>query len=204
MLRFIIRSSIAVMLAANGVACGGATPIAQPEIAPVSRAPGAGPLPPVRTSNADRPAQAPGDHRVTAEELLEFAERHAPATVTARHRLRLGDAEVEAASPLLAENPEVGGSIGYRTTDEGSGVDFEVEASQAIPLSGARAARVRAAQAARRAMAADLESVRWRVRQQIRREYRDFTTRLDMPDQHFVPISALMGDVEDPDSEPGR
>ena len=29
---------------------------------------------------------------------------------------------------------------------------------------------------------------------EIVREYRDFATRLDMPDQHFVPISALKGD----------
>ncbi|MCH2113828.1 MAG: sulfate adenylyltransferase subunit CysN [Pirellulales bacterium] len=29
---------------------------------------------------------------------------------------------------------------------------------------------------------------------EIVREYRDFATRLDMPDQHFIPISALKGD----------
>jgi len=30
--------------------------------------------------------------------------------------------------------------------------------------------------------------------EELKREYRDFATRLDMPDQHFVPISALKGD----------
>jgi cobalt-zinc-cadmium efflux system outer membrane protein len=112
------------------------------------------------------------DHRVTLEQLLAFADNHAPAVATAQQRLRLGDAEVEAASPLLAENPEVTGALGFRTTDGGSGVDFEVGASQAIPISGERAARIRAAQATRRALAADLECERWRVHQQIRREYR--------------------------------
>ncbi len=30
--------------------------------------------------------------------------------------------------------------------------------------------------------------------EEIKRDYRDFATRLDMPDQHFIPISALNGD----------
>ncbi len=30
--------------------------------------------------------------------------------------------------------------------------------------------------------------------EEIKRDYRDFATRLDMPDQHFIPISALDGD----------
>ncbi|MEQ8847162.1 sulfate adenylyltransferase subunit CysN [Botrimarina sp.] len=30
--------------------------------------------------------------------------------------------------------------------------------------------------------------------EEIKRDYRDFATRLDMPDQHFIPISALGGD----------
>ncbi|TWT74492.1 Bifunctional enzyme CysN/CysC [Posidoniimonas polymericola] len=30
--------------------------------------------------------------------------------------------------------------------------------------------------------------------EEIKRDYREFATRLDMPDQHFIPISALMGD----------
>ena len=40
----------------------------------------------------------------------------------------------------------------------------------------------------------DLVEFTEEVFDRIVREYRDFATRLDMPDQHFIPISALQGD----------
>ncbi len=172
MFRLILGSSLAVLLAANAVACGGATSVTLPQASRSSPVPRFRALQHAGADGTDHAPAAPRDHRVTVEQLVAYAEQHAPTIVTAQHRLRVGEAEVEAASPLLAENPEVGGTIGYRTTAGGAGVDFEVEASQAIPLSGERTARVRAAQATRRAIAASLESERWRVRQQIRREYR--------------------------------
>jgi cobalt-zinc-cadmium efflux system outer membrane protein len=90
----------------------------------------------------------------------------------AESRQQLGKAEVEGAAPLLPDNPELQATVGYRTTAQGSGVDFEVEASQAVSLSGERAARLRAARSSQRARRAELEWVRWQVRQAVRREYR--------------------------------
>jgi len=155
-------------------AAGCATAPTRPQSLPAEAAgtPPSAVRPPVAPATAPPALNPPSERGLSLHRLLEYAERHSPLIEVAVRRGQLGDAEVEAASPPFAENPEVAARVGYRTTADGSGIDYEIEASHPIPLSGERAARLRAARGAKRVRSADLEWSRWQLRQAIRREYR--------------------------------
>lgn len=82
---------------------------------------------------------------VSLEQLLAYAELHAPDLSVARARTELGDAAVAAASPLMIENPELGTTIGGRTAGSRTALELEVSLSQRFEIAGERRLRIEAA-----------------------------------------------------------
>ncbi len=106
-------------------------------------------------------------NRVTFAQVLAHAQNHAPAIEVARSRLRLGEAELTAASPLLLDNPELEISAGPRISPQGEEVDLEVSLQQRFEIAGERGLRIRAAEGRADNLQAGLERTRWDVHQLV-------------------------------------
>lgn len=121
------------------------------------------------------PAVAPPDPAATPsptlDQLLAYADRHAPKLVVARQRALRGDAEIEAASPLLPANPEVGAAIGGKTLAASSFLQIETSLSQRLEIAGERGLRIKAAKRGREVARAEVEEVRWQVQVRVRRMF---------------------------------
>jgi len=103
------------------------------------------------------------------EQLLAFADLHAPDVLVARQRAQRGNADVAAASALLRENPEIGVAIGPRTVDSRTSTQLEASVSQRLEIAGQRGLRIEAAEKTRQAEIAELDAARWQVQVSVRR-----------------------------------
>jgi len=104
---------------------------------------------------------------VALEELLAWAHEHAPAIRVARARARRGDAEIEAASPILQDNPEVGVGVGGRTIASSTFVELEVSLQQTIEIAGERGLRIETAERGRDVALAEQDEARWRAHVEV-------------------------------------
>jgi outer membrane protein, heavy metal efflux system len=121
-------------------------------------------------------ADAPPRREVTLEELVAFAERHAPALQIASGRKGLGTAAGEGASPLLAENPELEIGVGPRFGRAGNR-DYDLTASlrQPIEIAGQRGRRREVARRLSERLDAAFDVTRRELRRQITLAYRAAT-----------------------------
>ncbi len=110
-----------------------------------------------------QPQAAPVDGPVTLEQLLEYADTHAPALTVARSARARADAADVAASPRFPSNPELTVYVGPRFGDEGAGVDVQVSLMQEIAIGGERGLRVQASERFRTHTEAEIAQVRWFV-----------------------------------------
>lgn len=106
-------------------------------------------------------------------ELLEYAESHSPFLHVARARALVGPAAIEAASPLLPENPELSVAGGPRFESGNTGYDFEVGIAQRFEIAGERGLRIEAAEKFRDLTDAELAEVRWLIHQRIHSLFRE-------------------------------
>ena len=107
---------------------------------------------------------APGSEpTLSLAQILEHAERHAPALATARAGVDLAAALAVDADLVFPSNPEVSVGAGVRTAKGDSGLDLEVGISQAFEVGGERGRRVHVARAERSAAEARVEEARWAV-----------------------------------------
>ncbi len=118
-------------------------------------------------THAQTTQPTPSGLPVTLQQVLAHAEQRAPALQVGRARASLGDAEVEAASPLLPDDPEVRLALGPRLTAEGRTLDIEVALEQRLQIGGERRLRRRAAERTRERSRAELDELRWEVHRRV-------------------------------------
>lgn len=106
------------------------------------------------------------------DEILTYAETHAPLLLEARARLEEGVAAQRGASPLLRDGLAVTLAGGPRFLDGGpSDYDVLVALSQPIELAGERGTRMDAADRLMAQREAELEEVQWQVHREIHVAY---------------------------------
>lgn len=104
---------------------------------------------------------------VSLDKILAYADKNAPAARVARQRLKLGDAAVAGASPLLPYNPQLSVGAGPRITSGGTYTDFQASVSQQIEIGGERGLRLDAAERTRHRFETELEEARWGVHRDV-------------------------------------
>ena len=106
------------------------------------------------------------------EDVLAYAEAHAPLLLTARARIEEGVAAQTGAAPLLRDGLQLTIGGGPRIQDDGQGdVDLLVAVTQPIEIGGQRGTRMDAADRLRTQRDAELEAVRWQVHREIHLAY---------------------------------
>jgi cobalt-zinc-cadmium efflux system outer membrane protein len=113
------------------------------------------------------------NREVSLEELLSYANEHAPALLIASQRRRYGEAAREGASPLLQDNPTLQVGVGPRFDDGRRDTDFNIALSQPVEIAGQRGLRFEAADRLGERLEADVVLSRRDVRRQIILAYRD-------------------------------
>lgn len=116
-------------------------------------------------------AQTKTQKHVSLRQILEHAEKHAPQIRIGRAQLGLGRAEVEAARPILPEDPKVELAIGPRLSSEGRTLEFEASLRQRLEISGARGLRMRLAERTRTRLESELKRLRWEVHRKVHAAY---------------------------------
>lgn len=124
------------------------------------------------------PVQAHGEEvvddgrRVSLDELLAYADSHAPSIQVASARLGLGDAAIAGAAPLLPENPQVSVGVGPGFNSP-THVDLNASLSQRIEIAGERGLRMTSARRTQARLRAELLEVRWHVHSEVHAAFHD-------------------------------
>ena len=116
-----------------------------------------------------------GGTLVSLEELLDHAERSAPALAVAQAEVGLADADFGAAAPWLPSNTRLNLGLGPRiAANAGAATDLNAQAQlwQQIEIAGQRPLRFDVARAARATREGSLARAHWLVHQQIHAGYR--------------------------------
>lgn len=131
------------------------------------------------------------------QELLVYADKHAPALATASARVGIASAEVIAASPWFPENPEVGGSIGSRSSAGNSALEYEISIAQKLEVAGERGLRKMGAQAGERVAALSREEVRWGLHVEVHRLHNELLLMSERRQQaeRFVTFSESLQNI---------
>ena len=128
------------------------------------RAPDAGTSTP--SSNENDQGTGP---QTSLDELLAYADDHAPSLGTARAQVGIAKANIAAAQPFFPSNPIVGGSIGSRNSAGQSGLEYQVNLSQQIEIAGEPFLRRKAARAETKAATFVEAEVRWQIHVTVHR-----------------------------------
>lgn len=107
------------------------------------------------------------EREVSLDEIVAFAERHAPAIALASRQRAYALAERRGAEPWLRDNPRLELGVGPRFTGGGTDVDAFAALEQPIEIGGQRARRLTAAERAAERAAAEIAAVRWEVRRDV-------------------------------------
>lgn len=113
------------------------------------------------------PPDPDADADLGLEALLAYADRNAPALKVARERARRGDAEVEGASVLLQDNPELEVGLGTRRVGGGGYLEAEAGLAQTFEIAGERGLRIETASRLREVARAETDQVRWEVHARV-------------------------------------
>ncbi len=100
---------------------------------------------------------------LSLDEVLRYADAHAPVIAVARARVGLADAAALEADLTFPANPALRFAGGGRTVDGDTGFDFEVAIEQQLEIAGEQALRRAAAHDGRRLAEATVNAVRWTV-----------------------------------------
>jgi cobalt-zinc-cadmium efflux system outer membrane protein len=115
------------------------------------------------------------ERELELEEVLAFAETHAPEIVVAERRVDVAAADTLEASPWWPEDPVIDLRAGGRVGGGQDGADVGVGLRQSLELFGERDLRLSAAKQNTAAVRLDIERVRFAVHQSV---HRDFLTAL--------------------------
>lgn len=110
---------------------------------------------------------------VSLEVVRAHAVQHAPTVRVSAARLRLAEAAQRGAAPWLRDNPTLGLRVGPRLdgAQDSATVELAVELSQALELSGARRARLDAADELARSLEAEHTALVWSVTHDVTAAY---------------------------------
>jgi len=117
--------------------------------------------------DGDRPTR-----RVTLDEVLAHALRHAPRARRAHARTKLGDAAIEAAQPWFPGNPRVQLGIGSRMNALGVAPEAQLQVTQPLEIARERSLRKTSARAQLRALEVEVQSVQWQTTVEVRALFR--------------------------------
>ena len=120
------------------------------------------------------PLPAPGeDTSVSLEEILAYAEEHAPDIISAKSRVQISAALFEGAKIKYPGNPEVGVAIGPRLGGDGASFDLELSLSQSLEINGQRSYRKKAAERYQEIALAEVDEVRWIVHSRVHQAFHE-------------------------------
>lgn len=121
----------------------------------------------------DIDAPAVDSAELTLDQLLTFADAHAPAVLAARAQTRVADAELVGAQIRVSENPEVTVAGGGRSVGGRTGFEFEVAVEQRLEVFREPTFRLAEAEAQRALAEAVVDEVRWAVHVEVHRLFVD-------------------------------
>ncbi len=134
---------------------------------------------------------------LTLDQILIYADAHAPRIAAARARIGLADADIAAADPLLPANPEIEIGAGARIIHGDRGLDLEVGLRQQLAISGARGLALDAARDRRRLAEGAVNETRWQVHVEAHRHFVDLLLAREQRAQaeRFVAFSTALRDI---------
>ena len=143
---------------------------------------------------------------LTLEQLLVYADSHAPAIQTARARVGLAEAGVIGADIVFPANPQLSFGAGGRTIENTTGFEFEVSVQQQLEIAGEPGLRLEAAEDQQRLSEAAVNEVRWSVHVEVHRLFVDILLvreRLAQAER-FVAFAQSMRDIASRQVEAGE
>lgn len=109
------------------------------------------------------PTYGSPDEGVSLTKILAHARGHSPLLKVAHAQALQGEAELQAAAPLLPRDPQLSTSVGPRFGSGGSGLDVQLSLSQQFWIAGQRGLRRTAAERLRDRTEAQLAQTHWLV-----------------------------------------
>ncbi len=145
---------------------------------------------------ADSEANSEG---LSLDEVLRYAEAHAPLLKSAEARTRLASAAVTQESPWFPENPQVSGSLGTLTQNGGTGVQYALSLSQEIEIAGERGMRKRAALAEEKLGHLSQDVAHWELHVEVHRLHNELILMAEKRRQaeRFVAFSESLQKIAD-------
>ena len=124
------------------------------------------------------PASAPHDtvtqtmldsETMSLDTLFAYADRHAPALLTARARAQMSQADVVAADFTFPENPSLNVAAGVRVNSAAFGFDYEASLSQTFEVAGEQHARRDVARAGVALAQSQVDELAWLTHVEVHR-----------------------------------
>jgi outer membrane protein TolC len=145
----------------------------EPSLAPPSLDPAPAPAP---ADSPLAPISWATDARgtVTLPEVLDHANEYAPALLIVRGRQSIGEADLEAASPIFIQDPVLWAALGGRLTpNERTSFEMQLQVYQQVEIAGERRLRIQAAKRLIDYTQADVDRVAWEVEVRVRESFRE-------------------------------
>ena len=118
------------------------------------------------------PARAAAPEReLSLEEILRYANEHAPEVTISARRVGIAEADVVAAAPWFPADPALDIGAGGRVGGGQDGGDFAIGVSQTLELFGEAGLRRKAANVGVKASRLDVERTRFTVHQLVHRSF---------------------------------
>lgn len=179
--RFVATLCVVLTLLSAPEAFAGPPPRNEgPEAPPIQPEPAVIPEAIATTSDAQDGPLAPiswaTDARgtVTLPEVLDHANDNAPALMIVRGRQAIGEADLEAASPIFIQDPFLWAALGGRLTpNERTTFEMQAQIYQQVEIAGERRLRIKAAKRLIDFTQADVDRVAWEVEVRVREAFRE-------------------------------
>jgi len=117
--------------------------------------------PAVPTTMAADDSLLRGAQALPLDAVVKHARDNAMRVRVARSRLKLGDAAVEGAKPLLVDNPQLYIGMGARVNPKGSNFEVQSTFMQPFEVGGERGLRIKAGRKYRELLDRELQQVQW-------------------------------------------
>jgi cobalt-zinc-cadmium efflux system outer membrane protein len=102
-----------------------------------------------------------GAQALPLDTVVKHARDNAMRVRVARSRLKLGDAAVEGAKPLMVDNPQLYVGMGARVNPKGSNFEIQSTFMQPFEVGGERGLRIKAGRKYRELLDRELQQVQW-------------------------------------------
>ena len=181
----------AVLLMSPGCANTRTTPLQPSEAAYAPPAP-------VEPFVPNVPLIAPSTAKsLSLDDLLVYADTHAPVIRAAEARIGLADAALVDAEIVAPANPEVGLGVGGRTVGGDTGFELELSIQQQLEIAGERGLRQDAARSERLRVQSAVNEVRWSVHVEVHRLHTSLLLAAERSAQakRFAEFSKALRDI---------